>query len=79
MYAQAGLHLVCFAYALLTHIAITREGEKGNKKQSKAVNLSTGTLQNKLRRIVWDDLTDYLKEFKDSDAVIEELTRLLAA
>ena len=71
------LHLVCFAYALLTHIAIQRECAQGKRK--KAAKLSTKDLQNELRRIVWNDLTDYLKELPDGNSVIKELSRLLVA
>lgn len=59
--AVTHLHLICFAYALLTHIAITREGAQA-KYRTKA-RPSTADLQNEVRRIVWDDLTDYLKRF----------------
>jgi hypothetical protein len=71
------LHLVCFAYALLTHVAISREGEKGKSKP--AVRLSTAELQNEVRRIVWDDLTDYLKQFSSGTQIVKELERLLIA
>jgi len=77
--AVTHLHLVCFAYALLTHIAIEREGAKGKRKSKKAVKLSTGGLQNELRRIVWEDLADYLKELPSGDLVVKELKRLLIA
>lgn len=70
------LHLVCFAYALLTHIAIKCEGEKGKQKQ-RAVEFSTSRLQNELRRIVWEDLSNHLKKLPDGDSVIHELERLL--
>jgi len=66
--AVTHLHLVCFAYALLTHVAISREGAKGNSE-----------LQNKVRRIVWDDLTDYLKQFSSGTQIVKELERLLIA
>jgi len=75
--AVTHLHLVCFAYALLTHIAILREGEKGKRKP--AVRLSTADLQNEARRIVWDDLSEYLKEFTSGTQIIKELERLLIA
>ena len=65
------------AYALLTHIAIMREGEKGKRKP--AVRLSTADLQNEARRIVWDDLSKYLKEFTSGTQIIKELERLLFA
>jgi hypothetical protein len=77
--AVTHLHLVCFAYALLTHIAIEREGAQGKRKSKKAAKLSTGGLQNELRRIVWEDMADYLKELASGDLVVEELERLLIA
>ena len=76
--AVTHLHLVCFAYALLTHIAIERECAQGKRKR-KAAKLSTGDLQNELRRIVWDDTADYLKELPSGNQVIKELDRLLIA
>ena len=75
--AVTHLHLVCFAYALLTHIAITGEGAKGKRKP--VAQMSTAELQNELRRIVWDDLTAYLKQFSSGDQIVKELGRLLAA
>jgi len=75
--AVTHLHLVCFAYALLTHIAISREGAKSKSKS--AVGLSTADLQNELRRIVWDDLTEYLKQFSSGTQIVKELERLLIA
>ncbi len=74
--AVTHLHLVCLAYALLIHIAITREGAKGKKSTAK---LSTADLQNELRRIVWDDLTEHLKQFSSGNQIIKELGRLLIA
>lgn len=71
------LHLVCFAYALLTHLAIEAEGDKGKRKS--AVKVSTASRQNELRRIVWEDLAEYLKELPSGDKVIKELERLLVA
>ena len=75
--AVTHLHLVCFAYALLTHIAIMREGEKGKCKSN--AKLSTADLQNEARRIVWDDLTDHLKQFSSGTQIVKELERLLVA
>ena len=75
--AVTHLHLVCFAYALLTHIAITGEGAKGKRKA--VAQMSTAELQNELRRIVWDDLTVYLKQFSSGDQIVKELGRLLIA
>jgi SRSO17 transposase len=75
--AVTHLHLVCFAYALLTHIAIMREGEKGKRKP--AAHLSTTDLQNEARRMVWDDLTEHLKRFSSGTQIVKELERLLIA
>ena len=75
--AVTHLHLVCFAYALLTHIAITGEGAKGKRKTTE--HLSTADLQNEARRIVWDDLTDHLKQFSSGTQIVKELGRLLIA
>ena len=75
--AVTHLHLVCFAYALLTHIAITGEGAKGKRKS--VASLSTADLQNEARRIVWDDLTEYLKQFSSGTQIVKELGRLLVA
>jgi hypothetical protein len=73
------LHLVCFARALLTHIAIMREGEKAKTKRKLAVRLSAADLQNETRRIVWEDLTDHLKRFSSGTQIVKELERLLIA
>ena len=75
--AVTHLHLVGLVYALLTNIAITREGAKG--KQKSTAKLSTADLQNEVRRIVWDDLTDYLKQFSSGNQIVKELGRLLIA
>ena len=75
--AVTHLHLVCFAYALLTHIAIIREGAKGKRKT--VACMSTSELQNELRRIVWNDLTTYLEQFSSGDQIVKELGRLLIA
>jgi len=75
--AVTHLHLVSFAYALLTHLAIDRAGAQGQRKR--AVRPSTGDLQNELRRIVWEDLAKYLRQLPDGNSVVKELSRLLVA
>jgi len=75
--AVTNLHLVCFAYALLTHIAIAGEGARANPKP--AARLSTADLQNGARRIVWDDLTDHLKRLSSGTQTAKELKQLLIA
>ena len=69
---------VCFAYALLTHLTITRHGAQVRKNRT-LVHASMETLQNELRRLVWDDLADYLKGLPNGNSVAKELTRFLAA
>lgn len=71
------LHLVCFAYALLTHLRL--EGEKGKQKKHAAQKLSTSEAQNELRRLVWQDMSQYLEELPSGDSVVKELSRLLIA
>ena len=71
------LHLVCFAYALLTHIAIKGTCEKTNKR--KKAHTSMKSLQNFLRRIVWNDTAQYLKELPNENSVFKELSRLFIA
>jgi len=76
------LHLVCFAHALLTHLRIKRHGEKGEpkKRAAKALSLSTGSMQNELRRLVFLDLVASLQERGLSgDSFVKELKRLLVA
>ena len=73
--AVTHLHLVCFAYALLTHLRI--EGAQGKRKTPHAAILSTSEAQNELRRLVWRDLVTHLEQLPSGDAVIKELERLL--
>jgi hypothetical protein len=75
--AVTHLHLVCFAYALLTHIAINSKCEKVNKKIK--AHTSVKDLQNILRCIIWNDTAQYLKELPNSNSVFKELYRLLVA
>jgi len=49
-------HLVCFAYALLTHLRMARLGAQGQRTRDKAANLSTATAQDQLRGLLWEDL-----------------------
>ena len=77
--AVTHLHLVCFAYALLTHLAIYGDGAKGQRKKKRTERLTTSQLQNELRRIVWEDLAEYLKGLPSGDSVVKELGRLLMA
>ena len=75
--AVTHLHLVCFAYALLTHLRM--EGAQGKRKRRAAASMSTSEAQNEFRRLVWRDLVAHLEELRSGDAVIKELERLLVA
>jgi hypothetical protein len=72
-------HLVCFAYALLTHLRLKRHGAQGQRTHQRAADMSTAAAQNQLRALLWEDLIAYLKERRDGQPVIEELERLRVA
>ncbi len=72
------LHLVCLAYALLTHIAIT-DGGRAQGRQNGRIHLSIPDLQNEVRRIVWQELTEHLRHIRSGSQMIKELERLLVA
>jgi SRSO17 transposase len=80
-YRAAVIHLplVCFAYALLTHLRMARIGAPGQRTRDKAANLSTATAQNQLRGLIWEDLVTYLKEQCHEKSVLAELERLRVA
>lgn len=77
--AVTHLHLVCFAYALLTHLRIERTGAQGQRTRHKAADLSTAAAQDQLRSLLWEDLIAYLQEECSDQPVIEELERLRVA
>jgi SRSO17 transposase len=77
--AVTHLHLVCFAYALLTHLRIERTGAQGQRTRHKAADLSTAAAQDQLRSLLWEDLITYLQEECPYQPVIEELERLRVA
>jgi SRSO17 transposase len=77
--AVTHLHLVCFAYALLTHLRIERTGAQGQRTRHKAANLSTATAQDHLRSLLWEDLLTYRQKECPEQPVIEELERLRVA
>ena len=54
--AVTHLHLVCFAYALLPHLRIERDGAQGQWTRKNAADLSTAAAQDQLRRLLWEDL-----------------------
>ena len=73
------LHLVCFAYALLTHLRLERHGAQGQRTRKRAAGWSTAAAQEQLRWLLWDDLVVYLKEKNHGEAVLEDLERLRVA
>jgi hypothetical protein len=60
--AVTHLHLVCFAYALLTRLRIARPGAQGEWTCQKAADLSTAAAQDQLWSLLWEDLLTYLQE-----------------
>jgi hypothetical protein len=77
--AVTHLHLVGFAYALLTHLRLEHTGAPGQRTRHKAAELSTATAQDQLRHLLWQNLMTYLKEGRHGESVIEELERLRVA
>jgi SRSO17 transposase len=77
--AVTHLHLVCFAYALLTHLRIQAAGAQGQRKPDNAADPSTAAAQEQLRSLLWEDLITYLKEERHDQPVIKELERLRVA
>jgi hypothetical protein len=77
--AVTHLHLVCFAYALLTHLRIHHAGAQGHRTHDKAADLSTTIAQDQLRSLLWEDLITYLKEERHDHPVLAELERLRVA
>jgi hypothetical protein len=73
------LHLVWFAYALLTHLRIERAGAQGQHTCHKAAALSTSMAQGQLRCLLWEDLLTYLRENCHAESVLTELARLRVA
>jgi hypothetical protein len=49
-------HLVCCAYALLTHLRIERHGAQGQRMHKRAADVSTAAAQDQLRGLLWEDL-----------------------
>jgi hypothetical protein len=77
--AVTHLHLVCFAYALLTHRRSERHGAQGHRTHHKIADLSTATAQEQLRRLLREDLMTSRQEKRHGQSVIEELERLRVA
>ncbi|MDQ3830678.1 MAG: transposase, partial [Candidatus Tectomicrobia bacterium] len=77
--AVTHLHLVCFAYALLTHLRIMRPGAQGQRTYDKAAHWSTAAAQEQLRCLIWDDIIACLKEEHHGESVLTALEHLRVA
>jgi DDE family transposase len=77
--AVTHLHLVCLAYALLTHLRMTRQGVQGPRTREKAAEWSLATAQDQLRCLLWDDLITDLQEKHAHESVLTALVRLRVA
>jgi hypothetical protein len=77
--AVTHLPLVCFAYALLTHLRIERIGAQGQRTRHKTAHVSTAVAQDQLRSWLWEDLMTYVQEECPDQAVSETLERLRVA
>jgi hypothetical protein len=77
--AVTRLHLVCFAYALLTHMRIMRPGAQGQRTYDKAAHWSTAAAQEQLRCLIWDDIIASLKEEHHGEPVLTALEHLRVA
>ena len=77
--AVTHLHLVCFAYALLTHLHLTRHGAQGQRTRERAAEWSIATAQDQLRGLLWDDLVTSLQEKYHDKSMLLALDRLRVA
>jgi SRSO17 transposase len=77
--AVTHLHLVCLAYALLTHLRVTRHGAQGQRPRLKAAHWTTAAVQHHLRGLLWDDLVTYLQETHQAESMLMALERLRVA
>lgn len=80
-YRAAVIHLplVCFAYALLPHRRIARDGAQGQRTRKQAADLSTAAAPDQLRGVVWKDWMADLKEQCPEQSILAELERLRVA
>jgi SRSO17 transposase len=77
--AVTHLHLVCFAYALLTHLRLMRPGAQGQRTCDKAAHWSTAAAQEQLRCLIWGDTVTSLKGEHPGEAVLTALEHLRVA
>jgi Transposase DDE domain len=77
--AVTHLHLVCFAYALLTHLRMTRHGAQGQRTRKRAAEWSIATAQDQLRGRLRDDLVTSRQEKHQDKSMLMALARLRVA
>jgi hypothetical protein len=77
--AVTHLHLVCFAYALLTHLRMMHQGAQGQRARKKAADWSIAMAQDQLRGLLWDDLVAQLQENQYDKSLLTALERLRVA
>jgi hypothetical protein len=77
--AVTHLHLVCFAYALLTHLHMMRHGAQGQRIRERAAEWSIATAQDQLRGLLWDDVIAHLQEQYHDKSMRTALGRLRVA
>ena len=78
--AVTHLHLVLFAYALLTHLRLYKaRGAKGKRKRREVAGMSVFEAQIQLRHLVWEEIVKYLEQIREPKRVFKELRRLIVA
>jgi len=77
--AMTHLQLICFAYALLTHLRTMRHSAQGQRARERAAEWSIATAQDQLRGLLWDDVVAYLQEKHHDKSLLTALERLRVA
>jgi len=72
-------HLVCFAYARLSHRRLGRTGAQGHRTRHKAADLATTAAQDQLRSLRWEDRITSRQEECPDQPVSDALARLRVA
>lgn len=73
--AVVHLHLVCFSYALLTHLAISDSSEKTKIRNPNCHSIAK--LQNQLRRLVFEETLNELQSESKPQRLIKRMKRLV--
>jgi hypothetical protein len=54
---------------------MTRQGAPGHRQRKKAANWSIAAAQDHFRRLLWDNLVEYLRERNHDESLLMELER----